>query len=497
MSDSGTTSTHSLVPKAGRNTYSGLLSRSRLLSRTREDQEFLPAALEILETPPSPVQMWLLQAICAFVVIAITWMFIGKIDVIAVAQGKVQPTGRVKLVEPLDAGRVRELLVANGTKVEAGQAVVTLDDSETHAEELALAGLLDSLKAEMVRRAAAIEAAHNKDFKPSRADWPNDVPENILAREKRVLAGDLALLQSSVTSLAAQRQQKEAERERLTNTIASQEELLKIGEERLQLRSYLENQQLGSKLNVFDAQETLQNQRTSLAQQKGQLAETMASLNVLERDATKTIASFVAENGQKLADAERQTEDTIQKLTKARAKTSHMVLRAPVSGMVQALSITSPGQVLMPGEEVMRIVPNDTAIEIESYMPNKDIGFIKVGQEAVIKVESFPFTQYGSLPARVTRVSMEAIPEADAQQQEGNPARSNRSTLQAGAQRIQNLVFPVTLLLDKTTIRTDGGEIPVSNGMAVTVEIKTGYRRIIDYLFSPLIEVTSKAMKER
>jgi hemolysin D len=490
MSTSAGASLRSLVPNVAR----GLLQS---LQGTHSDREFLPAALEIIETPPSPIQMRLLQSICIVAATTIAWTFIGKIDVIAVAQGKVQPTGRVKLVQPLETGKVQGLFVANGSKVEARQVVVALDDSELRAEGMSLAGSLASLRAEAARRTAAIAAARAKDFKPPDVKWPRDTPENILTREQQVLAGDLASLQSSIASLAAQRLQKQAERTRLVNTIASQEELLKIEDDRVQLRSYLESKQLGSKLNLFDAQESMQSQRTSLAQQQGQLAEAEAALSVLERDTTKTVATFIAENSQKLADAERQIEETVQKLTKADARKSYMLLTAPVAGTVQALSITSIGQVVMPGEEVMRIVPAEGGLEIECYMPNKDIGFIKPGQEAVVKVESFPFTRYGTLPAHVIRVSREAIPEPDAEQQEGNPARPSHSTLAAGAQRVQNLFFPVTLVLEKRTIRTDGEEIPISNGMAVTVEIKTGYRRIIDYVFSPFVEVTSNAMKER
>jgi hemolysin D len=472
-------------------------ARALLPARSHNDHEFLPAALEILETPPSPIHTWLLSTICLLAAVTIAWTFVGKIDVIAVAQGKVQPTGRVKLVQPLESGKVRTLFVTNGSKVEAKQPVVALDDSEVKAEQSALAASLASLRAEAARRAAAIAAARTADLQLPTENWPDDLPGNILTREQRVLAGDLASLRSAVASLAAQRLQKEAERARLVNTIASQEELLKIEDDRVQLRSYLEARQLGSKLTLFDAQESMQNQRTTLAQQQGQLAEAVAALNVLERDTTKTIATFIADNSQKLADAERQIEDTAQKLAKAEAKTSHMLLTAPVAGTVQALSITSVGQVVMPGEEVMRIVPADDGVEIECYMPNKDIGFIRSGQDAVVKIESFPFTRYGTLLARVSRVSREAIPEPDAQQQEGNPGRSSRSTLNAGAQRMQNLLFPVMLTLEKSTISADGEEIPISNGMAVTVEIKTGYRRIIDYVFSPVVEVASKAMKER
>jgi hemolysin D len=461
------------------------------------DREFLPAALEILETPPSPVRIWLLQAICALVAIAVAWMFIGRIDVIAIAQGKVEPAGRVKLVQPLESGKVREVLVSNGATVREGDPVVILDGSEARAEETALAAALASYRAEVARRKAGIAAAQAGNYEPPVVDWPRDVAGDILARESRVLSSDLALLASSLASFAAQRRQREAERDRLADMIESQEKMIAIEEQRVDIRSTLESQKLGSKLSLYDALESLQNQRSTLTQQKGQLAEALASLDVLDRDAAKTTRSFLAENSQKLADAERLAQDVEQKLAKARAKSSHMILRASASGTVQALSITSLGQVLMPGEEVMRIVPDGAELEIEAYMPNRDIGFIKVGQEAVVKIESFPFARYGSLPARVKRVSREAIPEPDAQQQEADPARSSRSTLAAGAQRVQNLVFPVTLVLERTSIAADGAEIPVRNGMAVTVEVKTGQRRIIDYIFSPLVEVASTAMKER
>jgi hemolysin D len=184
MSTSAGASLRSLIPDAARGFLQGLQG-------THGDREFLPAALEILETPPSPIQMLLLQSICILAAITIAWTFIGKIDVIAVAQGKVQPTGRVKLVQPLETGKVQTLFVANGSKVEAGQGVVALDDSELRAEGLSLAASLASLRAEAARRTAAIAAARAKDFKSSGVDWPPDAPQNILVREQRSLPGIL------------------------------------------------------------------------------------------------------------------------------------------------------------------------------------------------------------------------------------------------------------------------------------------------------------------
>ena len=128
---------------------------------------------------------------------------------------------------------------------------------------------------------------------------------------------------------------------------------------------------------------------------------------------------------------------------------------------------------------------------------NRDIGFVSVGQEAVVKVELFPFTRYGSIEARVTRIARDAIPAPDASAIEGDPTRASNSEGFAGGERTQNLAFAVVLEPATSTIAVDGVDQPLTSGMAVTVELKTGARRLIEYIFSPLVEVASRAMRER
>jgi hemolysin D len=153
--------------------------------------------------------------------------------------------------------------------------------------------------------------------------------------------------------------------------------------------------------------------------------------------------------------------------------------------------------VVTSGQEIMRIVPEDSGLEIQAYVRNRDIGFVSVGQEAVVKIESFPFTRYGSIKAHVTRIAKDAIPEPDANAIEGDPTRVSNAAGFAGGERTQNLVFPVVLKPNAETIAVDGLTQPLTSGMAVTVELKTGARRMLEYLFSPLVEVASKAMRER
>jgi hemolysin D len=241
----------------------------------------------------------------------------------------------------------------------------------------------------------------------------------------------------------------------------------------------------------------MQYHMTQLAMQKGQRDAATANIAVLEQEREKAYSSFLAENAQKLSEAQRQADDWREKLVKAKLKSARMTLASPIDGIVFGLSVNTIGQVVGAGDELMRIVPEGATLEIECYLANRDVGFVKPGQKAVVKIESFPFTRYGTLDATVTHVSIDAIPEPEAQQREGETARLNREKSFGGGQRTQNLVFPVTLHPKETAMSVDGQKIPLSPGMAVSVEIATGSRRILEYIFSPLVETASQAMKER
>ena len=462
------------------------------------DSEFLPAALSILETPPSPVKIGLIWAISALFLFFSLWSYFGKIDVIAVAQGKVQPAGHVKTIQTSETGRVAAVRVENGRHVKKGDELVSLDAAEAQADhEDALAALRGS-EAERLRRLAALAAAQSGAIEnPGPIVWPADMPSAMQKREELVLAGDLRQLAASIKSLDAQIEQKTAEQDRLRDVISAETNLIATVQQRVTMRLTLQARDAGSKASVMDAQEFLQSQLTTLATQKGQLNEARAATAVLIEDRKKAIETFKAENSQKLAEAERRIDDYAQKVTKGRIKLDRMTIASPIDGVVMGLSITTVGQVVSPSEEVMRIVPEGDELVIEAYVENKDIGFVKAGQTASIKIEAFPFTRYGVLDGRVVRIAHDAIPEPDVQAIEANPARKQRSNaFLGGAQRTQNLVFPVTLALPRKATLANGTELPLMPGMSATVEIKTSKRRVIDYLFAPVLETMANAMKE-
>ena len=480
---------------------------SRPQRRSRMENEFLPAALEILETPASPIRTAFIWFIAVVVGSTLLWSYFGTFDIVSTAQGKIQPTGRVKVIQSIEVGKTRTIPVTNGSHVKAGDIVVQLDDTELKSDEEAMAVNLQALRAEIARRELALTTAHGwlaREFWvgsrviPDNLMFPADTPSNVQVRERTILSADLASLNANLDNLTAQRAQQQAAIERLSATVDARKTLVATLARRVTMRSSLVDQAAGSKSGVIDALETQQSEETDLAEQVGQLAEARAALAVGTSEGQKALQTFIADNAVKQGEASRQADELEKQLVKARKRRQSMTIESPIDGIVTASAITTVGQVVNPGAELMRIVPGDAALEIEAFLPNKDIGFVAAGQEAVIKIEAFPFTRFGVLHGRVTEVATDAVPEPDAQQMESEPAKQLQSVIPLGnVQRMQNLVFPVTVKPDAEVINVDGVLQPLSPGMAATVEIKTGKRRILEYLFSPMVEVTSQAMQER
>ena len=468
----------------------------------RDDQEFLPAALAILETPASPIGLKLLLALCLFVVLAIVWGWFGKMDIIATSNGKIRPQGGVKVIQPLETGTVAIIDVKDGQHVKAGTTLIQLDQGILQADINAAAASLGAEEAEIARRRAALalvaKVGLGGSFPSALAvKWPQDVPVTDRQREQRVLDNDLHQLAATLAETDGQIAEKTAEQTGLLATMKAEKSLIATLQDRVSMRGVLAKDGSGTKSSLIDAQETLKTQITTLATQRAQMLLSKASAEVLKRNSAKAITSFEADYANKLAGVQKLADDDRQKLAAARLRSQRMVLNSPINGTVLGMSVTTLGQVVMSGQEVMHIVPDHPHLEVESYLPNNDAGFVKVGQKAILKIEAFPFTRYGTLQGTVTHIAHDAIPESQAQQMQANATAAANVSMFPSAHQTQNLVFTVDIKLNQTSIRADGRMVPLTPGMTVTADIDTGKRRILDYFFSPLVEVGSDALKER
>jgi hemolysin D len=259
---------------------------------------------------------------------------------------------------------------------------------------------------------------------------------------------------------------------------------------------------VGTKINLYSAMGELEKSQSSRASDEGELIETEAALKQLASEKIKTLSQFVADNGNKQAEAERKADEAKQAVVKAAARLARTRLYSPIDGVAQQIAVTTVGQVVTTGQQLLVVAPTEGALQVEALVANLDIGFVKLGQRAAIKVDAFPFTRFGVLDGKVMHVASEAVEEQEAKRGLANaPATANANTAGAPpagqAGQPQSFVFPVTVALEEQAMNINGATIPLTSGMTVTVEIKTDSRRVIDYLLSPLAKIASEALKER
>lgn len=475
-----------------------LTERVRAMAVTRENQEFLPAHLEILDTPPSPKATLFTWTICLMFAVALGWSFLAKLDIHAVASGRIQPSGRSKVVQPFETGKVQAVYVENGARVKEGDVLIELDPTEAEADLAARRSDLAALDAQIIRRRATIAAVEANDPKVT-ARFPDSIPAAVQAREQAAMLADISQYVTTRDALLAQIAEKEATQKRFAASIEARERLKAVLKERADMRETLVAKAAGTRAAVIDAVQQVEQVSADLAYDRGQLIEAQAAAQSLQRRVEQNASETIAKQHQSLTEAAQKRDALRQDVIKAAFKRDRTRLTAPISGTVQQLAVTTLGQVVTAGQPLLVVVPNEGPIEVEALVQNKDIGFVMPGQDAVVKIDAFPFTRYGSIEGKVLRVSRDAVDDKDANGGADAVAVGRGQSLApvSGTPRTQNLVFPVTIELSRSTIEADGKTVALTPGMTTTVEIRTGSRRVIDYVLSPVKETTSTAGHER
>jgi hemolysin D len=462
----------------------------------RDERDFLPAAIEIVETPASPVGRAIAGAIVAFLIIAVVWASIGHVEIVATAQGKVVPSGRTKTVQPLESGIVTEISVKDGDEVKAGQIVMRLDQNvaraeRNHVQHDLVAASLDRARLAALRASVEAGVELGSIFVP-----PKEATLAQVARARAEMIAQATAQQEKVAALEQQIEQKVAEGQEVEATITKLEASLPMVEEQAEIREKAMAIQFGNRIAHLDAQIRLSEQKNDLIVQKRRAAENAAARKALERQREQAKSEYTTKVLSDLAEAEQKVAGLTEDAAKADQKLEQLLLRAPVDGTVQQLAVHSVGGVVTPAQQTMMIVPSESHIEVEAMVPNRDIGFVGAGQEAQVKIDTFNFTKYGLIHGEVTNVSHDAIVREKPQDKSG-PARNQSALAESSEPQGQELVYSARITLDTTKLEVEGRMVDLAPGMAVTVEIKTGSRRVIEYVLSPLLRYKQQSLRER
>jgi hemolysin D len=434
------------------------------------EYEFLPAALEIIETPPSPFGRLVLWLIVTLLAIVLTWSYFGKIDEIAIARGQISPDGNVKIVEAASSGVLSSLNVTEGDYVKKGQVLASLDSTLASAD---VASTQQSLNTAKFERDIEQKALNGEDITElvNNADIPQGTKDDLLqlnksknsanAVKQKLLAlnvsqakaqltteqNNLGRLQSELDSAQTQQQQLQQDPALATDT-TKQTQLQAVGSQIASLQSSLASQQT----RVATAQSNLQGARSNVDDNSAQNA--LATQN------------DIVQQDQKIADLEDQ-------LAKAQRGVQLQSLTAPVDGTVLSLSSNTLGGVITAASPFIAIVTSGTPLIVAASLQNKDIGFVSVGQRVAIKVDTYSFQRYGYLMGKVKSIS----PDAFSDQKLG-------------------LVYKIKVTIDSQKTN-NGNTLHVSSGMSTAAEIKTGQRRIISFFLDPLTTKTEDGLKVR
>lgn len=460
--------------------------------RNKDEIAFLPAALEIVETPPSPTGRAIGATIIALVCAALVWAFFGKVDIIAVAPGKIIPDGRSKLIQPFETGVVRAIHVRDGQMVKSGEVLIELDPTMNAAEREHIRSDLIAAQLDVARLHALLSDAAEPvaEFHP-----PAGASPELVAMQRQFLLNQSAEHRSKIAGLEHQAKQKEAERETTLATIDKLEASLPVLQDRLNIRKTLFDHSTGSKANYLELLQTFVEEQHDLAVAKSRKNEADAALAGIVDSRAQAVAEFHHTALDDLAKAEQKAGGLAQDLIKAEERTKLQMLIAPIDGVVQQLAAHTIGGVVTPAQELLVVVPRDNHLEIEAMVSNRDIGFVEAGQNAEIKINTFNFTKYGLMHGKVLSISQDAI-SSDKLQDKRNDMNKETQNEPSDTES-QDLSFAARVSLDRTKMDVDGKMVNLSPGMAVSVEIKTGSRRVIEYLLSPLLRYKHESLRER
>jgi membrane fusion protein, hemolysin D len=445
------------------------------VARTPLERQFLPASLEILDTPAPALPRAVLWTIVAALSFVIAWAMIGKIDVVAVALGKVIAADKTKVIQPAETAIVKRILVKDGQAVKAGDILIELVAAATdtaadaaRGREALIATRLESARYDALARASRGLAP------PRPLAAVETAPRAAIEAESRAMLSQFQEHRTRLAAVDAEITKRTAELATAKELAAKLSQTVPIARRRAEDYKNLVKQNFISEHGYLEREQARIEQEGELAFHTARVKELAAAIEESRKRRESLIAEFERAAVNAKTEADKRAALLEQELVKARTREEQQILAAPVEGTVQQLAVHTVGGVVTPAQALMLIAPSDYQAEIEAVLENKDVGFVKVGQRAEVKVETFPFTRYGTLPGTVSVVSNDAV-----------------------ADEKKGLLFQARVKLDKASIQVDEREVLLSPGMAVTAEIAIGKRRVIEFFLDPIRKTMNEGLRER
>ncbi len=439
-----------------------------LPSKKEREHEFLPASLEIQEAPPSPIGRIITWTIMLFFVAAAAWATLGNVDIVAVARGRIIASGHTKIIQPLEIGTIQKIHVTEGQLIKAGDTLIELKPDAANADKQRVNEELAATEQEILRLKTI-----SGWIRQGRRDIDH-VLDQLTDLQKNLIASQWAEYESRLSTLQKEQKKYIAEKSSVDQQVKKLQLILPIVAQRAKKMRGLSEQKYISEEQYLEVEQQRIEAHYDLKANQQHLQELQSSIEEVDTRLQQAKKEFESKVLLELQDAEKRKQALRQEKIKAAMRRDAHTLRAPVSGVVQQLAVHTIGGVVNPAQELMVIVPNEGSLEVEAMIENKDIGFVTEGQSAEVKIDAFPFTKYGVVNAVVRNISNDAVADEE-----------------------KGLVYKTQVKMHKSVIQVEEKLVNLAPGMNVSVEIKTGKRRLIEYFLSPLLRYKQESVRER
>ncbi|WP_017223226.1 HlyD family type I secretion periplasmic adaptor subunit [Moritella dasanensis] len=439
------------------------------IKRSRDEYEFQPGYLEIVERPPAPWTRRTALLLTLLLLLTLFWSVIGRLDIHASAAGRLLVSSHSKVIQSIEPGEVVAINVRDGQQVKKGDVLIELNPIGIQAGIQEIQEQLNFKKLEQARLQALLSDDPLNSFVV-----PTGISPLQVSVARAHLRSEWAEIEANVESINGEMKVN------LANQHARKKDIIGLGELAENIDNRLDAQRTLAKNNLIPRVVLLEQEKEKLEIDRS-LSQQYTGIDVLQAEYSSKQEQrngYLAKVRREYYDKLNQVQASIavmrQQLIKLQEKFRLQSLLAPVSGVIQQLAVHTLGGVVEAAKPLMIIVPDDAVLEIEVKILNKDVGFVHSGQNVEIKVDSFPYTRYGTIAGKVAYVSRDSVKDEKL-----------------------GLVFPARVRIAQRTMLVEDKEVPLQAGMSVNAEIRTGDRRVIDYLLSPLQQYQSEAMKER
>lgn len=432
-------------------------------------EEFMQGSSTRYEKKPRKVRRYVFLFTMLFVVLLVIWSYFAKLDEVVRGIGKVVPSGKVQVIQHLEGGIVEKILVTEGQKVKKGQILMEVDDviyAANYREGLVKEA---AYKAKVARLTAE---ALGKEFELS-TEFIAKYPEYASSERAAYMANKLSL-QDQLVTLNEQLNQRKQDLAVQIARINNLGKRIKFAEEELGMTQSLYKDGAAARVEVLNSETKLVQLRGDL--KEAELNQLRANKAILEAESKikETKTEFQSRAAKELVEARAMLVEQQQQNISLLDRANRTVLKSPVDGIVNVVNVHTVGGTVKPGEALMEIVPAGENLTIEANISPKDIGFIHVGQKAVVKLTAYDFVIYGGLQGLVEHISADSVPDKEGKS-----------------------FYHVKVKTNKNYLGTKEKPMPIIPGMTAQVDILTGRKSVLQYILKPLLRGSREALKER